>query len=137
MDADALFRDLVPAGELEMFATAQRGMTAALTPLRSYLEGIDPSLNRTWVQTLGNADRALERLRERALKARMSQLGFSKGELRRLQSALLPRGRLQERILPLPHFVSRYGSRFTDALLSAGDLLSLCHHVLTLEDVHA
>jgi len=136
MDADAVYRDLVPRSELEMFAAAQRGLTDALSPLRPYLEDLDPSLSRTWQQTLSNADRGLEKLRERALKARMSKLGFSKGELHRLQNALYPRGRLQERVLPLPHYLNEYGTGFIDQLLSAGDLEDFYHHVLTIGDTH-
>ncbi len=137
MDADALFRDLLPGEELEIFAGAQQGMARALSPLRPYLESIDPSLTQTWAQTIAYADRGLERLRERAFKARMSQLGFSKGELRTLQNALLPRGRPQERILPLPHFLSRHGLDLIERLMSAGELFDFDHHVLTLEKVHA
>jgi uncharacterized protein YllA (UPF0747 family) len=66
----------------------------------------------------------------------LSQLGFAKGELRALRNALLPRGRLQERVLPLPHFVNRFGSSFIDALFGAGDLQDFSHAILTLEDRH-
>jgi uncharacterized protein YllA (UPF0747 family) len=134
LDADAVYRGLPPAEELALFASAQRGLEEALEPLRPYLEGIDPSLGKTWAQTLGNADRGLERLRDRAFKARLGQLGFSKGELRRLQNALLPRRRLQERVLPLPHFLNHYGMGFLDELMCAGELLSFDHQVLTLRD---
>jgi bacillithiol biosynthesis cysteine-adding enzyme BshC len=137
LDADAVFRDLIPASELELFASAQRELAAALTPLRAYLESIDPSLNRTWAQTLANMDRSLEKLRERTFKARMSQLGFSKRDLRTLQNALLPRGRLQERVFPLPHFMNVYGKRFIQELFSAGELDNFGHHILTLEEKHA
>jgi bacillithiol biosynthesis cysteine-adding enzyme BshC len=137
LDTDAVFRDRIPDQELELFAAAQRGLAGALAPLKPYLEDIDPSLGRTWAQTVANADNGLERLRERAFKARLSQLGFSKGELRKLQNALRPRGRLQERVLPLSHFMNRYGMGFLDELMSAGDLLDLSHHVLTLESADA
>jgi hypothetical protein len=120
-----------------MFATAQHGLATAMSPLQPYLESVDPSLGRTWAQTLASMDRSLERLRERTFKARMSQLGFSKRDLRALGNALLPRGRLQERVFPLPHFLSRYGPRFIDALFSAGELDDFAHHILTLEEEHA
>jgi bacillithiol biosynthesis cysteine-adding enzyme BshC len=134
MDGDAVFRDLIPVQELEMFATVQRDLATALEPLRPYLEDMDPSLGKTWSQTLANVDRGLEKLRERAFKARMSQLGFSKGELRRLENVVLPRGRLQERVLPLPHYLNQFGPGFVDQLLTAGDLFSFDHQVLVLED---
>jgi bacillithiol synthase len=133
LDVDAVYSALPPAGERALFANAQRGVVEAIEPLRSYLAGIDPSLDRTWEQTLANADRGLSRLRDRAFKARLGQLGFSKGELRRLQNALLPRKRPQERVLPLPHLLNRHGMSFLDDLMSAGELLSFDHQVLTLD----
>jgi len=136
LDLDAAFRGLVPASEQQLFASALQQTEAALLPLRPYLSGIDPSLEKTWSQTLASTTRSLETLQERAIKARLSQLGFAKGELRALQNALLPRGRLQERVMPLPHFVNRFGPSFVDALFGAGDLQDFSHAILTLEDRH-
>jgi uncharacterized protein YllA (UPF0747 family) len=136
LDPDATFRGLMPAPEQHLFASALQQTEAALLPLRSYLGSIDPSLEKTWSQTLASTTRSLETLQERAVKARLSQLGFTKGELRALQNALLPRGRLQERVLPLPHFVNRFGPAFIDTLFGAGDLLDFSHAILTLEDNH-
>jgi bacillithiol biosynthesis cysteine-adding enzyme BshC len=135
MDGDALFRNLLPREELELFAQAQQGMANALAPLRAYMEEIDPSLGKTWAQTLARADQGLGRLRERAFRARMSQLGYSKGELRQLSNALLPRGRLQERVLSWTHLSLTYGPGLLDQLSVAGDLLDWDHTVLTVEDV--
>lgn len=135
MDADALFRDLLPREELELFAQAQQGIAAALSPLRTYMEQIDPSLGKTWAQTLARADQGLSRLRERAFKARMSQMSYSKGELRRLSNALLPRGRLQERVLPWTHLALLYGPGLVDRLCGAGDLFDWDHTVLTVKNV--
>jgi bacillithiol biosynthesis cysteine-adding enzyme BshC len=137
LDLDAAFGNVVPASEREMFAAARRDTEAALAPLRSYLHDIDPSLVRTWEQTLANSMRNLDKLEERAFRARMSQMGFSKGDLRTLQNALLPRGRLQERVFPLPHFINRHGWQFIDEIFSAGELERFGHCVLTIEDERA
>jgi len=138
LDTDAVFRRLMPAPEwAEAFAAARRELEAALSPLRPYVEEIDLSLGRTWAQTLANATRGLDKLERRAVKARMSQLGFSRGELRALRNALLPRDRLQERVFPLPHFINRHGMGFMDAIFSAGELGDFSHHILVLEDGHA
>ena len=137
LDVDATFRSLMPVSELERFSTARRGMEAALTPLRPYLESIDPSLGKTWVQTLANSTRSLDKLKRRAQRARMGRLGFSRGELRALCNVLLPRGRLQERVFPLPHFINRHGTGFIDTIFSAGNLDEFTHHIVTLEDGRA
>ncbi len=137
LDADVAFRALMPASELETFASARRGLEDALSPLRPYVESIDPGLGRTCAQTLANLTRSLDKLKERAIRARLSQLGFSRGELRALRNVLLPRGRLQERVLPLPHFINRHGMCFIDEVFSAGELDDFSHHILTLEDEYA
>jgi len=137
LDLDATFLNLVPAPELELFASARRRLEDALSPLQPYVEGIDPSLGKTWAQALTSATRSLNKLRERATKAQMSQLGFSKQELQALRNSLLPRGRLQERVFPLPHFIDRHGAGFIDEIFSAGELEDFSHNILTLEDEHA
>jgi bacillithiol biosynthesis cysteine-adding enzyme BshC len=137
LDDDTIFGGLVPDSEKELFVAARQSIERGMEPLRPYLEGIDPSLGRTWEQTVVNVTRGLDKLEERSLKARLSQLGFSKGELRSLVNALLPRGRFQERILPLPHFVSRYGPDFIEQILRAGQLDQFAHCVIVMEDGHA
>lgn len=129
---DAL-ASLVPADERALFEAARSGIEAALSPLRPYLEGIDPSLTRTWSQTVHRAVSSLDKLEQRATKARMSQSGFSKLELRRIQNTLLPRSRLQERVLPFARFYSQHGPELVDLLFSAGQLGDFGHHVLKLE----
>jgi uncharacterized protein YllA (UPF0747 family) len=81
--------------------------------------------------------RSLDKLEDRAIKARMSQERFSKQRLRALLNALLPRGRLQERVFPLPHFLDRFGMEFLEEVFRAGDLSDFGHHVLTLESRYA
>jgi bacillithiol biosynthesis cysteine-adding enzyme BshC len=132
VDADAVFQHLIPDEEIALFGVAERQTEAALSPLRAYLVDIDPSLGRTWEQTMVNARRNLEKLQERAFKSRLSQLGYSRRELRQLQNALLPRNQLQERVLPLLHLLARHGPSFLDELLSAGDLYDFDHHVLVV-----
>ena len=137
LDTDAVFGDLTPALEwADAFDTARQGLKETLSPLRAYVEEIDPSLGRSWEHTLNNAMRGMDKLEQRAMKAHLSQLSFSRGELRALRNTLLPRNRLQERIFPLPHFINRHGIGFIDAIFSAGDLSDFSHHVLTLEAEH-
>jgi bacillithiol biosynthesis cysteine-adding enzyme BshC len=137
MDADEVFSNLVPAAEEEMFDSASRDIQAALAPLRDYLADIDPSLERTWTQTLINATRNLDKLKERAIRARLGRQGLSKGNLQGLKNALLPKGLLQERVYPLPHLLNQYGPELLDVLLGAGELDCHSHHVLTLEEPRA
>jgi uncharacterized protein YllA (UPF0747 family) len=134
VDSSEALTRLLPAAERDLFLSAQREIETALSPLRDYLEGVDPSLTRTWSQTVRRSVDSLRKLEQRATKARVGQLGFSKLELRLLQNALLPRARFQERVLPFAHFYSRHGPELVDLLFSAGELGDFGHHVLRLED---
>lgn len=133
-DPDETLARLVPKKERELFVAARGGLEAALLPLRSYVEGVDPSLTRTWSQTVRRSVDSLAKLEQRAVKARVGQLGFSKLELRRIQNLLLPRSRLQERVLPFAHFYSWHGPNLVDRLYSAGELGDFRHYVLEVED---
>jgi bacillithiol biosynthesis cysteine-adding enzyme BshC len=134
LDSAAVLAGLVPVEARKLFSTARSGVEGALGPLRAYVEGVDPSLARTWEQTVQRSLRSLGKLEQRAARARMGQLGFSKLELRRIQNALLPRARLQERVLPFVHFYSQHGPGLVDLLFSAGELGEFGHHVLSVEN---
>ena len=134
LNPDDVLRGLVAHADLELFASARLGVEAALSPLRPYLEEIDPNLGITWTQSLNGALRGVDKLEERGIKAMLSKSGLSKGEVQALRNALLPRGRLQERGLPLTHFLNRHGFGFIDEIFGAGDLDDYSHHILTLEE---
>lgn len=133
LDLDATFRGRIPPADLEAFEQVRLGLEQALAPLRPHVEAIDPSLGNTWQGALTGSLRAVAKLERRAMKAKMSRMRYSKQELQRLRNLLLPRGRLQERVFPLPHFLSRHGPSFIERLFSAGRLEDFSHHILTLE----
>jgi len=137
MPADVVIERLVPDGEREMFEAVERAEAAALAPLWTYVRSIDPGLGRTMAQHVARTQRSLANLRKRASRLRLGQMGYSKGELRALRNALLPRGRLQERVLPLPHFMMQHGRALLGTLIEAGDLHDYRHDVLILDERHA
>ena len=128
---------IVTRSEAEPFAAARAAVREALSPLKPQVERVDPSLGRTWVGALTQCLRALDKLEERTERARLSQLGYARRHLRALTNLLLPKGRLQERMLPLPHFLSRHGMGFLDSVFPAGDLYDFSHCILMLEDDYA
>ncbi len=132
LDVDETFAALVPPDERERFARARRGIADALAPLRPHLEELDPGLGKTWAQTLAGAIRGLDKLQARAIRARMSHMGLSRRELHALHSLILPRGRLQERVLPLAHFLARHGREFVSAILDVPAPTVCLHRVLVL-----
>jgi len=133
-DAKQCLRDLA-SGELQApFADARKAITRALEPLRAPLEGLDPGLERTWQQTRDTSLRRLDDLERRAVRAELARRGLSAGLLQRLQNALRPRGRPQERVFPLPHFINRHGASFVDTLFSIGEMGDFSHRLITLEE---
>lgn len=132
VDTDEAFAALMPPHERAQFDRARRGIADALAPLRPYLEDLDPGLGKTWAQTLAGAMRSLDKLQKRAMRAKMSRAGLSRRELRALQNLILPRGRLQERVLPLAHFLCRHGRHFMDAILADWEPTEHVHRAIEL-----
>lgn len=120
-----------PGGRL--FDEARAGIEKALAPLRPYVEGIDPGLVKTHRRTASQAQRALDTLRERTMRARMSGGGMSKGSYRRLVNIIMPKGKMQERIFPLPFLIALAPHLFPAAILEAGEIDDFSHVLITLE----
>ncbi|NPV07752.1 MAG: bacillithiol biosynthesis cysteine-adding enzyme BshC [Anaerolineae bacterium] len=137
LDPAGIFRRAAADHDRAEFYRARSEVRKALEPLRERVERIDPSLGRTWEGTLAKALRAVDKLEERAQRAQLSQSGRSRQGLHALRNALLPRGRLQERMLPLPHFLNRHGRPFLQLLFDAGQLCRFDHSILTLEEADA
>ena len=124
------FNAAVPATERARFAALRRQLGELWQPLEPHVTAVDPNLARTWRRSLGHAERAVERLEERTARALMSRRGAARRALQRLRDEVWPRGRLQERVLPVAHFVSRYGPRLPAALLAACDPQEPDHEIL-------
>lgn len=137
LDIDAVMHGLMPAEELERFAQARAGVDGALNPLKGYLEQLDPNLGRSWEQALSTAQRNIDKLEERAINVTLSRGGYARRELQSLRNALVPRGRLQERVLPMTHFLQHHGPGFLRQLRACGELERFEHTLVTLEDAHA
>ena len=137
LDRDAILRSRMPAEDLARFDQAREQVQDALAPLKPYLEELDPNMGRTWQQAVNTALRNIDKLEERAINSKLSRAGYSRHELQSLCNKLVPRGRPQERELPLSHFIRRFGTGFVEAMGEAGDLEVFGHDVVTLEGEHA
>jgi uncharacterized protein YllA (UPF0747 family) len=129
--SDVLEEFTFGSGE-DLFATAREEIEAAFSPLKPYVKEIDPSMTKSWEWAVNNALRGVDKLEESSRSALMSQEGLSKGEVHVLQNVVLPRDRLQERVLPLPHFLNTHGTALLDKLSTAGALDDFRHHILIL-----
>jgi uncharacterized protein YllA (UPF0747 family) len=133
LDIDATMKRLMPAGDTGRFSDARAGIESALAPLKAYVEGLDPNMGRSWEQALTTALRNIDKLEERAINVTLSRSGYARRELQSLRNALLPRGRLQERVFPFTHFALRHGTGFLDRLAES-DLERFGHEIVTLEN---
>ena len=116
------------------FADAREAITADLASLRPLVEALDPGLVRSCEGTRLAALRALAQLEDRALRASLAKRGLSLRALQQLRNTILPRGRLQERVFPLPYFINHHGPRFVERLMAMAELDNTHHRVLTWED---
>jgi len=133
-DAQECLRRLAPSELKTRFEKAREAISQALDPLQAPLAALDPGLERTWQQARTASLRKLDDLERRAVRAELAKQGLSPRLLQRLKNALRPRGRPQERVFPLPHFINRHGPAFVDTLFSIGELDDFTHQVMTLED---
>ena len=126
----AAFSAAVPASERSRFAAVRDRLAELWAPLEGHVAEVDPNLARTWQRSLGHARLALGRLEDRTARALMSRRGAARQELQALRGLVWPRGRLQERVLPVAYFVSRYGAQLPAALLAACDPDEPDHEIL-------
>jgi bacillithiol biosynthesis cysteine-adding enzyme BshC len=127
------FSEVLPDRGRLLFDEARAGIEEAIAPLGRFVEEVDPNLMKTHQRLESNAKRALDVLRDRAVRSLMSRSGLSKGEYRRLANIIMPKGRLQERVYPLPFVLALAGRGFLDAVIEAGELLDFSHVLITVE----
>jgi len=132
LNVEDAFNQLVRADDRMPFVSARERIEAALAPLLLYVAKIDPNLSRTWSQTSTAAMRGVDKLEERTLKVQMSKRGLTKGRLQRLRNLLLPKGKLQERVLPLAHFINHYGLTFSEKIFEQGALDDFSHQIVVM-----
>lgn len=127
-------RALAPSELKKGFADARDAITEDFAPLSPLVEALGPSLVHSWEGTRAAALRALDQLEERAMRANLAKHSLSLDALQQLRNSILPRGRLQERVYPLPHFINRHGKTFVERLVSLAEFDNFHHRVLTWEN---
>ena len=113
-----------------IFDEARDKVKNSLSPLADYVKSIDPNLSKTYDRTLENSLYQIKRLEERTHRALLSGRGFSKQTLKGLLNTILPMGKLQERIIPLPHYIAAFGTGFLSTIKKSGALTDFSHHIV-------
>ncbi len=116
------------------FAHASTRLRAALEPLRTLLQDIDPGLTARWDQTLDQSRHQLDRLEDRALRAELSHRGISAKQLAGLKVRLFPTGHPQERVIAAVSVLARYGVEWIYDLIDREEWDPFDHHLVVLGD---
>ncbi|MEE8566374.1 MAG: bacillithiol biosynthesis cysteine-adding enzyme BshC [Candidatus Bipolaricaulota bacterium] len=132
-NAKQVLRELAPKELKSRFSAARETTAQAFAPLRALLGEIDPGLEKRREKARTSSLHNIDQLENRAIRAGLAKRGLGAQKLQQLCNALLPRGRPQERVFPLPYFINRYGSEFVDRVFSMGQVDDFSHHVITLE----
>jgi bacillithiol synthase len=133
VEIDQVMRRLMPAEDISRFGDARAGVAQALEPLKAYIEALDPNMSRSWEQALNTALRNIDKLEERAVNVTLSRSGFARREVQALRNVLLPRGRMQERVFPITHFMQQYGPTLLSRMTEMGDVARFSHDIVTVE----
>ncbi len=91
-----------------------RGVTEAMA-------AVDPTLRATVGQTSGHIQGHLDQLERKAVQALKRREAETRQQVQRVRAALMPGGKLQERIFPLLPFLARYGPSLLDTIFAAID----------------
>jgi bacillithiol biosynthesis cysteine-adding enzyme BshC len=113
---DELPRRLMAAAGEDFVGPATARIRAELDALRAPAQALDPSLERPWEKTRESIEKTLELFAGKVTAAAARQGETRVGRAERLREAVLPGGRLQERVVSAAHFSGKYGERFVDAL---------------------
>jgi bacillithiol synthase len=126
----SLYEKRFDLGVQSIFDDARDKLRSALSPLSDYVKTVDPNLSKTYDRTLESSLYQIRRLEERTHRAMLSTQGFSKKTLRSLLNTILPMGKLQERIIPLPHYIAAFGTDFLSTIKRSGALTDFSHHIV-------
>ncbi|HEX9668619.1 MAG TPA: bacillithiol biosynthesis cysteine-adding enzyme BshC [Thermoanaerobaculia bacterium] len=100
----------------DVTADARRRIAEVLDGLRGPLLALDPGLERPYAKTREQVTKNLELLAARAVAAAARRDEVGRRRVEQLREAVLPGGKLQERVVSSAHFPGKYGDAFAAAL---------------------
>jgi bacillithiol biosynthesis cysteine-adding enzyme BshC len=107
--ASKILRTQLPPDLGATLASARQGVEAIFRQVADAVAAVDPTLRATAGQTSGHLKGHLDQLERKAvqaLKRRETDIGQ---QLSRLRDALMPNGKLQERVYPILPYLAKYG----------------------------
>jgi len=83
------------------------------------IAAVDPTLRATAGQTAGHIQGHLDQLERKAVQALKRREAETRQQVQRVREALMPGGKLQERVFSALSFLAKYGLRLLDTIQSA------------------
>ncbi len=106
----------------DFVAPVRARVEAILDELRAPALAIDPNLEKPLDKTREQVLRALDLLGEKVVGAAARRNEVLDRRVQQLRDAVLPLGRLQERVVACAHFQGKYGPRFVESYWEQMDL---------------
>ncbi len=107
--ASRILRAQLPPDLGATLAAARRGVDEIFRRVGEAVAAVDPTLKATAGQTGGHIKGHLDQLEKKAVQALKRREADTGQQLQRLRDALMPGGKLQERVYPLLPYLAKYG----------------------------
>jgi bacillithiol biosynthesis cysteine-adding enzyme BshC len=102
--------------------------------LLNCIERLKTKKNKKWVDKSKDAIRHhLDKLRNRLAEEKLRETGSGRKNLEKVANAVMPTGKLQERVINIFQFLSFYGPDFISLSIESLDPEKLCHQVVEIE----
>jgi bacillithiol biosynthesis cysteine-adding enzyme BshC len=134
--ASRLLRAHLPPDLEATLAAARQGVDEIFRRLGEAVAAVDPTLQATAGQTGGHIKGHLDQLAKKAVQALKRREADTRQQLQRLRDALMPGGKLQERVYPVLPFLAKYGPALLTALRACIDAPGWEHRLVTIPGGH-
>jgi len=117
--ASRILRSHLPSDFEATLAKARQGVEDIFHGVAEAIAGVDPTLRATVGQASGHIRGHLDQLERKAVQALKRREAETRQQLLRLREALMPGGKLQERVFPILPFLARHGPGVLDTIRAA------------------
>jgi uncharacterized protein YllA (UPF0747 family) len=111
-----VLRALLPPDVEATLAKARDEVSQIFQGVGEAVAAVDPTLRATVGQTAGHIRGHLDQLERKSVQALKRREADTRQQVLRLCQALMPGGRLQERVFPAPPYLAKYGPALLETL---------------------
>ncbi len=130
--ASRVLRAQLPPDFDATLAKAREGVNEIFRGLGEAIAAVDPTLRATVGQTSGHIQGHLDQLERKAVQALKRRETETRQQVQRVREALMPGGKLQERVLSVLPFLARYGPALLEMIRAAIDGPGWDHQLVKL-----